>query len=667
MMHRSMTPIAEKYQNPLSSPDIAQMLKGMTTQQLTDLYQREAANPSGGGQKLIMILGEIKKREAAAKKVQQMPDSTVAQDVISRANPQPPASAQGIGQLMAQPQPPVQEQAPVMSAASGGVVDLDIPDHMFQAKHMAGGGIVAFDEGGGVDGQMTKEQFDRLSPEQQKAMLDAIQLQNLSEDKGIETVNPEMYAIPGLRIGQWGLKGLASLGKNIYKRLTKRYPAKGPTMAGKPWILPGTPGSVASGVGKDIVRFPVDRPVTTLGGTVLGTYLFGGDDEPKSKPKMAFPDGNVPPAPTDVPKMTPEEAANAFNANSDILNRGIATQAPSKVAAPRAGSPGIPSALPAQQGEDGLLGQSEAFAKRFLGEQPEEIKYDQAKQETMDRLKEFGFDPDLIKNQKAELEESRKKLGTEKSFATNMRIIEAGLAIASGASPNAFVNLKGAIPALQGLGQDINKINELDRNIDKEKRGLAVEQNKLAQGLAGASEAKVEKSKERLDTFFKNRGTIASQIYTHLSNDRTQMAVAAMQAQTAREGHAITNAYYQGLLKDNVKDDKVHADIIKKISDIRDSKEAVEDRKIIAMKGMPGSNNPYLAAKIKTAEQNELRRAQDIEALRSQLPASMYPTQTTTTAPRTITMEQIKATARQKGLSVEQVKADALSKGLVIQ
>jgi len=138
-IQQNMTPIS----NPLS-PKLEAMIKNLTTPQLMDLYKRQATNPKPD-YKLTLILGELNNREDLDKKMQQMPTSTVAQDVMQRAMPQP---QQQMPQQQMQPQ--MQPQQPVMQAAHGGLAELHVPDHMFQEHNMAGGGIVAFDEGGHV-------------------------------------------------------------------------------------------------------------------------------------------------------------------------------------------------------------------------------------------------------------------------------------------------------------------------------------------------------------------------------------------------------------------------------------------------------------------------------------------------------------------------------------
>lgn len=149
-MQRNMTPISTP------SPESMQgMFKDIPTPQLLRMYQQQATNPRPDI-KLTLLLGELNNREDLKQAQQQAPTSTVAQDVVQKAMSQvaPQMPPQGIQQLQPQQpqqmQPQAQPQQPVMTAASGGVVDLPVPDHMFQEHHMAGGGIVAFDEGGRV-------------------------------------------------------------------------------------------------------------------------------------------------------------------------------------------------------------------------------------------------------------------------------------------------------------------------------------------------------------------------------------------------------------------------------------------------------------------------------------------------------------------------------------
>ena len=68
---------------------------------------------------------------------EQAPESSVAEDLTQPAQPQG-----GLGMLADQPQ---------MQEGDQGVASLPVPDDMYQDQNYAGGGIVAFEDGGGVD------------------------------------------------------------------------------------------------------------------------------------------------------------------------------------------------------------------------------------------------------------------------------------------------------------------------------------------------------------------------------------------------------------------------------------------------------------------------------------------------------------------------------------
>jgi hypothetical protein len=81
-----------------------------------------------------------------------------------------------------------------------------------------------------------------------------------------------------------------------------------------------------------------------------------------------------------------------------------------------------------------------------------------------------------------------------------MRLAEAGLGIASGDSPYAFSNLKGAMPALRGYGEDIRELRKEDRarvkdlfEIQKERADVANKEKMLeVQRLAATKPSSVE-------------------------------------------------------------------------------------------------------------------------------------------------------------------------------
>jgi len=600
--HQGMTPIADKYSNPLS-PSFMAKLQHMTTEELTDLYQREAANPSGDI-RLTVILGMLKERQDMPKELAQMPSSTVAQDVVAQATPRPAMPAMP---MQAQPEAAPQPQQPVMSAAQGGLAELHVPDHMFQEHNMASGGIVAFDGGGHVP-RYNGDTADESLVANTETVPDWMYEQGLEEP----LISPDTLLLgPVVRGTQLAGRGIQALGRNIFQNLARgRYARTGPNMGGKPWMIEATPSQVAKGVAKDVAMFPAKHPLATTvaaGAVPAVASLFDSGDG-KTAPR---PPANKQP-------MSPEQAAAVLNKNSEILNQGIAS-VKNRTSPPAA--PGTKPAIP-QQGlqvptDDDILSQTNRFTDRFFGKAPKGMSYDEAKNETMQHLKEFGFDPELISKQNADLEKSRKKLGDDKAFSTNMRIIEAGLGIMGGKSRNFFSNLSGAMPALKGFGEDINRITALDRDIDKEQRNLSVEQNKLAQGLAGASEAKVQRAEDKLADYQKNRGTLAGNIFHGLHSDATSHANAVLQAKSAAAGHAVTKDYYDYLKSQgNQKNIDLIIDNIDKARDPKRWENVIRDSQIT-------STDPIMVAKRNAALEQLRQRDLEVKANISLLPLEL--------------------------------------------
>ena len=97
-------------------------LKGVPDEALIGYVQ----NPTGQVP-TYLALSELQRRKAMRDKYQQQktPEKTVAENLVQESQPQPQAMPQG-------------------------VAGLPVPDHMFEEKSMASGGIVAFDDGGEV-------------------------------------------------------------------------------------------------------------------------------------------------------------------------------------------------------------------------------------------------------------------------------------------------------------------------------------------------------------------------------------------------------------------------------------------------------------------------------------------------------------------------------------
>ena len=109
------------------------MLRGAPDEALIDYVQ----NPQGEVPSYL-VLSELQRRKDTRAKYQaeQAPESSVAEDLTQPAQPQG-------GVAMLADQPPMQDD-------NQGVASLPVPDDMYDEENFAGGGIVAFEDGGGV-------------------------------------------------------------------------------------------------------------------------------------------------------------------------------------------------------------------------------------------------------------------------------------------------------------------------------------------------------------------------------------------------------------------------------------------------------------------------------------------------------------------------------------
>jgi len=145
-----------------SPEDIAKEYAG-NKQKIAQAMQLGVVDPTAG-----VLAGMFIDRMRSAQMQERAPQMTVAQQVMGGAQPAPPAAPSGgLGatpQAMPQAAPPMAPEmaAPApeapMGMAEGGIVGLDIPDTMYDEPSnggfndgYAGGGLVAFADGGGVD------------------------------------------------------------------------------------------------------------------------------------------------------------------------------------------------------------------------------------------------------------------------------------------------------------------------------------------------------------------------------------------------------------------------------------------------------------------------------------------------------------------------------------
>jgi hypothetical protein len=205
---------------------------------------------------------------------------------------------------------------------------------------------------------------------------------------------------------------------------------------------------------------------------------------------------------------TPADVRKADIAAGGIDSPAMPAQTPPYI--PRSMQMGDITTSPAMSPFSALLAQAEAAV------QPKGSKTLTAAeriQEQQDFLKAAGYDPEkLFKEQRESVEKEKGALAGDKRDAMNMRLVEAGLGILGGESPYAFVNIgKGASPAMKGLQEDLKDIRKLTRDYDKAIRdiNLAEQSGKREMGLAA-----LKRSQELSDKIEDRKFDLAGRMYS---------------------------------------------------------------------------------------------------------------------------------------------------------
>lgn len=125
---------------------------------------------------------------------------------------------------------------------------------------------------------------------------------------------------------------------------------------------------------------------------------------------------------------------------------------------------------------------------------------EEASKQTTELLEKSGYDEGLLKRMGQDIAKQREGLDADRSEAKAYRLIEAGLGIMSGTSANAFENIgKGATPALKGLSSDLKEIKKAEREYQLAEQNLLLKQNEAAMGKAKVTQATIDKAQDRLD------------------------------------------------------------------------------------------------------------------------------------------------------------------------
>lgn len=203
--------------------------------------------------------------------------------------------------------------------------------------------------------------------------------------------------------------------------------------------------------------------------------------------------------PTDLPTL-----AGMASSIGPGVGPGIVTTSPAAPGATPPPPPPAPSGItvaPPMSMADAME-QAKRETGGILGPVPLVPDITSAVQERVRGMTAAGYDPEMFKKMRADIEKEREESKGDKREAVNLRLLEAGLGILGGESPYAFVNIgKGATPALKGLQDDIKDLKKVERDRNKAVRDLQVAENQVAAGIGGASMDDVRDARSRLDRF----------------------------------------------------------------------------------------------------------------------------------------------------------------------
>lgn len=251
----------------IQSPEDIAKEYGGNKQRIAQAMQLGVVDATAG-----VLAGMFIDRMRSAQMQEQAPQATVAQQVMGGAQPTPPAApAGGLGatpQAAPQPAPPMAPMAPMppeaamapqqgapMGMADGGLVALPIPDAMFDEPTnggfndgYAGGGLVAFADGGGVD-------------------LDAFRRAIIQQESGGRYGIPNAQGSGAMGIGQI----MPDTARALAKRLGLEY---------RPDLLAGT--DKAAREYQDALTAEATREAWDYGGGDIGkaaAYYFAGPNQ----------------------------------------------------------------------------------------------------------------------------------------------------------------------------------------------------------------------------------------------------------------------------------------------------------------------------------------------------------------------------------------------------
>ena len=413
--------MADKNLRPITDPnpvEVVEDLKSLPDNILAD-YAQDRANPNAT-YALTVLMSRKRAKDALVK--EDMPETTVAEDVIADVSGAP-QTQQGFGgasmfvpeqqkeqylaqQLMQQAGPqgtqPIDMQGintpapgPEQLMAAGGITRLPTSN---VGQNYAGGGIVSFAEGGANFG------FNNLVGLNDQEINDLLKL--AKEEKEYKVKSPSEKGIKNLTFDQ---------------RLKQEANKLGDSIAG--------PFGNSFGMMEDY------KPEGDLELQEQIDKILAEEKELKS-PTKNFDDG----------RTTDQIATDIMGLESTDTSIDGRNTLP-------------PTALSTK----GIQGLQERFDKLKSRYENQDKSLEEIGRDVQAAYSQFGVDQNVFGDLAADIEKDRQQLGKSRGEAADLAFIEAGLLIAGGTSPYALANLKEAAPAVRNYGVQLQNLRGEDR------------------------------------------------------------------------------------------------------------------------------------------------------------------------------------------------------------
>jgi len=405
-----------------------------------------------------------------------------------------------------------------VQAAAGGLADLNVPDHMFQEHNMAGGGIVAFDEGGHVpgyagntDGSLvggTSNDFAlnqylarRAQIEKELARLSGTPAGQLEEDRAAFA---QTFGAPG-RFARNTYTGIAAGLGNLEGRVRNLLSGKPEYKTNIDYGRESAPASKAQALTEELAN---------INNAIGQIQKQSGLPAAEQKPQAAPPVPTRPRAPSLGGEVSPYKI-DTFT----------------------------PTEIPKTQAEAEL-----EEAQKLAGKDKAEFMESKKKEREAAGIK------DVYGQQFSDIVAEKNKLAEDKATSAWMAALEAGLSITAGDSPYALKNLGvGALKGISSYKDALKEIKQNEKDLRKEGNALERDQQNMLEARVRGDNAEYQTAFDRVQGRRDKIQSIDAQNIV-LKNSADQYNVgqkteankfSAQQTQENRRAQAQINAHIQ--------------------------------------------------------------------------------------------------------------------------